>query len=218
MLHSLDDRLAPDGRVLLDVGFIGTYAEASVHYAVVDAMRASDRLIGIDVDAERLAGFLAAEETKARRAKHALRYETMSILETRFADAEIDVVLLLEVFEHLFTPYCVFDEIARILKPGGVLVMTYPNPLNLSLLLRFLLRDNLLDAQFRRMFRGAPDHRIFPHPVCLANYLDDRGFEVGRLAFIKYAYKRLGVLNKLLMRLVVTRKLSSYVGVYAVKR
>ncbi|MBJ6985298.1 methyltransferase domain-containing protein [Luteimonas sp. MC1750] len=43
-----------------------------------------------------------------------------------FPDASIDTVLLLEVLEHLRHPEAALPEIARVLKPGGVLLMTLP--------------------------------------------------------------------------------------------
>lgn len=211
-------KLGPTGKSILDIGFIGGYAEATVHYAIVDSLGPADRLIGIDIDADRLANFLANEKTAQRQARFDLQYEVMSIFNTSFAAGEIDVVLLLEVFEHLPTPYRALDEIVRILKPGGSLVMTYPNPLSLPLALRYLLRNDLLDSGWLRAFRGAPDHRIFPHPVCLVNYLTDIGFEVNSLAFIKYAYPRLGFLNRILPHFVVTRKFSNYIGIHTYKR
>lgn len=44
-----------------------------------------------------------------------------------FADKSVDVVVLSEVIEHLLQPELAVWEIARVLKPGGVLVMTTNN-------------------------------------------------------------------------------------------
>lgn len=43
-----------------------------------------------------------------------------------FADASVDTVLLLEVLEHLHCPADSLSEIARVLRPGGVLLLTLP--------------------------------------------------------------------------------------------
>jgi len=51
-----------------------------------------------------------------------------------FADASIDVVVLSEVIEHLIQPELAVWEIARVLKPGGVLVMTTNNASEVPLL------------------------------------------------------------------------------------
>ncbi len=44
-----------------------------------------------------------------------------------FGDSSFDVVLCLEVLEHLFQPHLVAREILRVLRPGGVLIVTVPN-------------------------------------------------------------------------------------------
>jgi 2-polyprenyl-3-methyl-5-hydroxy-6-metoxy-1,4-benzoquinol methylase len=44
-----------------------------------------------------------------------------------FADRSFDVVTLLAVLEHLAEPRAMVGEIARVLRPGGELVMTVPS-------------------------------------------------------------------------------------------
>lgn len=43
-----------------------------------------------------------------------------------FADASFDTVLLLDVLEHVPDDRAVLDEIARVLKPGGLLLLSVP--------------------------------------------------------------------------------------------
>ncbi len=45
-----------------------------------------------------------------------------------FPDDSVDAVLLLEVLEHLPDPRAALGEIARVLKPGGTLLLTMPFP------------------------------------------------------------------------------------------
>ena len=206
-----------NGKTVLDVGFIGGYQEATVHYNIVDSLGEAGSLIGIDVDEEKLKGFLRNEKTKVRQEKYDLSYEAMSIFDTTFSDGQIDIVLMLEVFEHLVSPYSVFDEVKRILKPSGRIMLTYPNPLSWKKMIRFTLQRDLLDKSYLKAFRGAPDHKVFPHPVCLANYLNQVGFETKTIEFIKYNFNY-SFFNTLLLRFELTRKFPAYIGIWAVKK
>ncbi len=44
-----------------------------------------------------------------------------------FASAAFDVVTMWDVIEHVYDPQVVLGELSRLLRPGGVLVMNYPN-------------------------------------------------------------------------------------------
>jgi SAM-dependent methyltransferase len=56
-----------------------------------------------------------------------------------FRSATFDLVLLLEVIEHLADIPHAFREIARMLKPGGVAIVTTPNRLNITSRIHYLL-------------------------------------------------------------------------------
>lgn len=43
-----------------------------------------------------------------------------------FADSQFDIVIMQDVFEHIFDPAKALSEIERTLKPGGSLIMTVP--------------------------------------------------------------------------------------------
>lgn len=55
-----------------------------------------------------------------------------------FDDRSFDYTVILETIEHLQNPYFVLSEINRILKVGGILVLSTPNILNLKSRFRFL--------------------------------------------------------------------------------
>jgi SAM-dependent methyltransferase len=45
-----------------------------------------------------------------------------------FADASFDAVFIIEVIEHVPNPFAALTEIHRVLRPGGVLTLSVPNP------------------------------------------------------------------------------------------
>ncbi len=56
-----------------------------------------------------------------------------------YDDASFDVVLLIEVIEHLSDHQAALGELARILKPGGVCILTTPNVMRLNSRVHFML-------------------------------------------------------------------------------
>ncbi len=76
--------------------------------------QAGARYVGVDVDAhsvsdERARGVMASGHTLP------------------FADASVDVAISSNVLEHVRDPFAVADETARIVRPGGLLVVSYTN-------------------------------------------------------------------------------------------
>lgn len=59
--------------------------------------------------------------------------------ELPYADHTADLVVALEVFEHIDGHEILLAEIRRVLKPGGTLLLTTPNILNLKSRILFLL-------------------------------------------------------------------------------
>lgn len=57
-----------------------------------------------------------------------------------FGDATFDHVFCIEVLEHVPNPYGALTEMHRVLRPGGVLVLSVPNPYHVKELLWNLLR------------------------------------------------------------------------------
>ena len=55
-----------------------------------------------------------------------------------FENSSLDYILLAEVIEHLRNPYQVMQELSRVLRPGGKLILSTPNILSLKSRIRFL--------------------------------------------------------------------------------
>ena len=55
-----------------------------------------------------------------------------------FEDAYFDIIVCCEGIEHVFSPFHLFSEFARVLKAGGILIITTPNVQNLYSRWQFL--------------------------------------------------------------------------------
>ena len=56
-----------------------------------------------------------------------------------YKDNSFDLILISEILEHIFYPDKALEEASRLLKPGGKLVLTFPNSGSLQLRLSLLL-------------------------------------------------------------------------------
>jgi 2-polyprenyl-3-methyl-5-hydroxy-6-metoxy-1,4-benzoquinol methylase len=103
------------------------------------------------------------------------------------ADAQFDLVLAVEIIEHLENPRAVSRELARLLRPAGLLILTTPNneswrsllslivrghyaafadenyPAHISPLLKTDLRRILLEARFEKPEFTFTDNGSIPH-------------------------------------------------------
>lgn len=63
-----------------------------------------------------------------------------------YANGEFDVVIFAEIIEHLLNDPCkVLREIKRVLKPGGVIIVTTPNVARLENIMRLIAGENIYD-------------------------------------------------------------------------
>ncbi len=117
------------------------------------------------------------------------RFRRMSVYRLEFADASIDCVTLQEVLEHLEGVAVAIKEVNRVLKPGGALVVSIPNPYYARRIATFLYCE--IGNAFRRWRGRAPrlgtemfseniewDRHIYPWtPQTLLTFLMVNGFE-----------------------------------------
>jgi methionine biosynthesis protein MetW len=126
-------RLRPHGS-LLDVGCY----DGQLLTRVLER-RESELVVGIDV-AE------TALHAAARRGIAAARAQLERTLP--FKDASFATVLAGEVIEHVFDTQQVMDELARVLRPNGWLVLTTPNLVALSGRAQLLLGRSPHNVEF----------------------------------------------------------------------
>ncbi len=89
----------------------------------------------------------------------------------KLADASFDVAALYHVIEHFPSPRAEMNELHRILKPGGLLVVETPNIANVWF--------RLLGARWRQFI---PDHVFFFSPQTIRRLCDETGFEIVELS------------------------------------
>jgi 2-polyprenyl-6-hydroxyphenyl methylase/3-demethylubiquinone-9 3-methyltransferase len=142
------DRTFAPGTRVLDVG------AHWLHQAVLYA------LDGFAVSALDIPLVLDTDRARALAAAHAIRLLPNDDLERPLAlaalpDDAFDLVLVTEVIEHLtFNPVAFWREIHRLLRPGGIIVLTTPNYYGLRRRLRQWARA------LRRRGGGVPVEQI----------------------------------------------------------
>jgi SAM-dependent methyltransferase len=95
--------------------------------------------------------YVAELVPKAQELNPSVKVIQESIYETTHADNSFDLIFLLEVLEHLDYPDKALEEMARILKPDGYLVLGVPRePLWCSL--------NIARGKYLRRFGNTPGH------------------------------------------------------------
>ncbi|HQI70584.1 MAG TPA: class I SAM-dependent methyltransferase [Bacteroidales bacterium] len=69
------------------------------------------------------------DENAAKRAmnKNSIHLKTTALMEGDFQENFFDAITLFHVFEHLTEPRQTLEIISKILKPGGILVISFPN-------------------------------------------------------------------------------------------
>lgn len=94
-----------------------------------------------------------------------------------YDDGMFDVVVMTEVIEHLLYPWEVVREIRRVLRPGGTLLLSFPNFLNLPWLLIRVLGELLEKTSWTVL---QPVDRMYTFPV-MARHIRNEGFVIERV-------------------------------------
>ena len=94
-------------------------------------------------------------------------------------DRAFDAIISTEVIEHLENPRATFREFGRLLRPGGVIILTTPNQESIRSLLSLLLRGHYVDF----LDSSYPAHITPLVRLDLARLCSENGFEPPRFFY-----------------------------------
>lgn len=103
-----------------------------------------------------------------------------------FPDATFDTVVALEIIEHVENPNQFLREIARVLRPGGHVVLSTPNILCMRSRFRFLFKGEFhlfydMERRLKDPFFAAATGHISPMPYwLLRHFCHDAGLSLRR--------------------------------------
>lgn len=122
---------------------------------------------------------VAGVETNAEAANYAvtrfgLDVYTGELQEADFPDSRFDLVTMWHVLEHVHDPLATLEEVARITRPGGTVLLAIPDP------------DSLEAHLFGQCWAGwdVPRHlHIFSRPL-ITRLLQERGWQVRDVVYM----------------------------------
>ena len=154
------------GKTVLDLGCGGGFMAEAL------AKRGAT-VIGVDP----IEAAIAAAEAHAGQEGLAIDYRVGSGEAIPLADRSVDCVVCVDVLEHVADVDRVLDEIARVLKPGGLFLF---DTINRTMLAAFMI-VHIGESVLRLLPRGTHDPAKFIKPSELSAKLVARGLSVGSL-------------------------------------
>jgi ubiquinone/menaquinone biosynthesis C-methylase UbiE len=109
------------------------------------------------------------QATKKVTSRYGIKTYVGDLCQCELPSNSFDVITMSQTIEHLYTPETTLRECLRILKPGGLLVMTTPNV------------NSIAAAEFGAHWRGweAPRHLHLFSVESLQRLTQHVGFEIG---------------------------------------
>jgi ubiquinone/menaquinone biosynthesis C-methylase UbiE len=117
-------------------------------------------------------------------------------------DGSFDAIMCIEVFEHIPNPIMAIKEFSRLLKPGGILIITAPNT-SLTHFAPYHFYSGF-NKYFYEMFLNQNNFEII-EIVANGNYYEYMAQEIWRIPDIaqKYSGSKKNIFQKLILFLVV---------------
>jgi 2-polyprenyl-6-hydroxyphenyl methylase/3-demethylubiquinone-9 3-methyltransferase len=160
-----------DGLELVDIGCGGGLVSEPM-------ARLGAAVPGIDAGAANV----EIARAHAEQAGLAVDYRTVTAEELADSGRQFDIVLMLEIVEHVADRDLFLGAVARLVKPGGCLVASTLNRTLKSFALAIVGAEYVL----RWLPRGTHDWRRFLHPSELAEGLRRHGLGIGDVSGIVY--------------------------------
>jgi SAM-dependent methyltransferase len=124
---------------VLDVGCgVGHWAEV-----LASALPADAHVVGVDRDSLWISK--ATERAEAKWISERFQYRVSDAQTLPFADASFDLVTCQTVLIHVADPSAVIAEMARVTRPGGLVLAAEPNNVSTSLVLNSITFDDPVD-------------------------------------------------------------------------
>ena len=112
------EAVSVDAKVVVEIGC----GDGALTYLLKQHVKGS--VLGCDLDQKGIT--LAKQEIEKHNGGNSLRIECKEFASCELESGSVDVVILGDVIEHISKPYELLQEIKRVGKPGGCLVMTTP--------------------------------------------------------------------------------------------
>jgi ubiquinone biosynthesis O-methyltransferase len=139
------------GKAVLDLGCAGGFMAEAI------AARGAASVTGIDPAAEAI----RAAQAHAVAGGLDIRYDVGVGEALPYPDAAFDIVVCVDVLEHVSDLQKVLEEVARVLKPGGVFLFDTINRNPLARLVTITVAEDIL----RLLPRGTHDPALFIKPA-----------------------------------------------------
>ncbi|MEM6945468.1 MAG: bifunctional 2-polyprenyl-6-hydroxyphenol methylase/3-demethylubiquinol 3-O-methyltransferase UbiG [Pseudomonadota bacterium] len=151
------------GKDVLDLGCAGGFLSEAL-------ARQRANVTGIDPADDAIEAAKAHADAEGLK----IRYDVGTGEALPYADASFDVVVCVDVLEHVESVPRVLDEVARVLRPGGVFCFDTINRNPLAGFVVVTVAERILGM----LPRGTHDPALFIRPSELRSMLEERGFAV----------------------------------------
>lgn len=158
-------QLLPAGSRVLDVGC------GSGSLLLRQDGLADFRYVGIDLS---LVGLIQANKIASARNWHCSFIQSLADC-LAFEESSFDGLFAISVIEHVPDPALFLNDCARVLKPGGLIVLHTPSPENL-LTAEGFVRVFFPNLYAQRQAAVGHDHRRFIAPKAMKHLLEQHGF------------------------------------------